>query len=116
MTRYGHELRTASLKQGSGELPTPGKDLRVVEPVTVADQGRMAAKANGRKGVILSQTNGAGWHKVQQPPCRTSGSDRGALGNPRPQLVLYQPVDVNKAVNTARSSHKTRVGPCFRFF
>ena len=54
MTCYVHELRTASLEQGSGELITPGKGLRVVKTVTIADQGRMAAKANGREGMILS--------------------------------------------------------------
>ena len=42
------------LKQGSGELTTPGEGLRVVETVTIAYQGMMAAKANGREGMILS--------------------------------------------------------------
>ena len=49
MIHHGHEHRTASLKQGGGELTTPGEDLQVFKLVTVADQGRMVAKANCRE-------------------------------------------------------------------
>ena len=42
--------RTVSRKQTIGELTIPGKDVRVVKLVTVADQGRMVA--SGHKGMI----------------------------------------------------------------